>query len=317
MSYMRGVHLRGIDLNLLPPLEALLRLRNVTRAAAEVGLSQPAMSRALGRLRDLVGDPLLVRAHGKLALTPKAERLLAHLAPALDGVKQIFAEKSFDPAAATRTVRIAGVDTQTVLYAPGIMARLAREAPGIDIRFEPIGGEMIARMDQGGLDFVFALATTPLPPGVISEPIARDRLALVMRAGHPWAARRWRVKDYAAVQHVGVSILGDAPSDLDAALAAHGVTRRVALVTPHFTAALAAVGATNMVTTISRTFAERFAGTFGLVLREPPLANTEMQVTLVSSHLRASDPLLGWLRGVIREVAQKEERRLTLRKVRR
>jgi DNA-binding transcriptional LysR family regulator len=170
---------------------------------------------------------------------------------------------------------------------------------------------MLARMDQGALDFVFALSTTPLPPGVLSEPIARDRLALVMRAGHPWVRRRWRLKDYGAVEHVGISILGDAQSDLDAQLATHGVKRRMALTTPHFIAALAVVSATDMVTTISRTFAARFARTFGLVLREPPLATTEMQVTLVSSQVRASDPLLTWLRGVIRAVAERQERGLS------
>lgn len=304
MFIMRQMHLRSIDLNLLPPLEALLRLRNVTRAAAEVGLSQPAMSRALARLRDITGDQLLVRAHGAMALTPKAQRLAAQLAPALDGVSRVFAEPTFDPASAKRVIRIAGVDTQTVLYAPKLMARLAREAPGVDIRFEPYSSDMLARMDQGTLDFTFALATTPLPPGAMSEGIANDRLALVMRAGHPWAKRRWRLKDYGAVDHVGVAIVGDGQSELDAMLASHGVRRRIALVTPHFTAALAAVAATNMVTTVSRTFAQRFATTFRLRLHEPPFAENAMTVTLVWSHLRANDPLLLWLRDAIRDVAK-------------
>lgn len=308
MFIMRQVNLRSLDLNLLPPLEALLRLRNVTRAAAEIGLSQPAMSRALSRLRDLTGDPLLIRARGSMALTLKAQRLATQLAPALDGIGRVFAEPSFDPASAKRTIRIAGVDTQTVLYAPKLMARLAREAPGVDIRFEPYSTDMVARMDQGSLDFAFGLKTTPLPPGAMSEPIAKDRLALVMRAGHPWAKRRWRIKDYAAVDHVGVAIFGDGQSELDATLAAHGVYRRIALVTPHFSAALAAVGTTDMVTTVSRTFAQRFASTFRLSLHEPPFADNELTVTLIWSHLRASDLLLTWLRGVIADIANSAER---------
>jgi DNA-binding transcriptional LysR family regulator len=305
MTTMRQVHLAGLDLNLLPPLEALLRHRNVTRAASDVGLSQPAMSRALGRLRDLIGDPLLVRAHGKFALTPKAERLAAQLAPTLDEVRRIFVEPAFDPAGAKRLIRIAAVDTQTVLLAPALMARLAREAPGVDVRFEPPGHDIVARMEQGTLDFAFALSTTPLPPGAMSEPVTKDKVALVMRARHPWAKRRWRIADYAAVDHVGIAIFGDGQSDIDAVLARHGVTRRIALVTPHFTAALAAVAGTDMVTTVSRAFAERFTRAFNLVLREPPLPDPEMTITLVWSHLRASDPLLAWLRGVIREVAAK------------
>lgn len=306
---MREVNLAGIDLNLLPPLEALLRHRNVTRAALDVGLSQPAMSRALARLRDLTGDKLLVRAHGKFALTPKAARLAAQIAPALDQVKRVFVEPTFNPASAKRTVRIAAVDTQTVLLAPGLMARLAREAPGVDVRFEPPTSDIVSRMEQGTLDFAFALSTTPLPPGAMSMPIANDRLALVMRARHPRANKRWRVADYAAVDHVGIAIFGDGTSDIDATLARHGVKRRIALVTPHFTAALAAVAGSDMVTTLSRTFAERFERAFNLTLREPPFAETEMIVTLVWSDIRANDPLLAWLRDVIRDVAADAERK--------
>lgn len=308
MTIMREVNLAGIDLNLLPPLEALLRVRNVTRAATEVGLSQPAMSRALARLRDLVGDPLLVRARGTMALTPQAQRLAVQLAPALEGVRRVFTEPAFDPGSTKRTIRIAGVDTQTVLYAPKLMARLLREAPGIDVRFEPHFGDMLARMDQGTLDLAFALATTPLPPGALSEPVASDRLALVMRSGHPWAKRRWRIKDYAAVDHVGVAIFGDGQTELDAKLATQGIRRRIALVTPHFSAALAAVAATDMVTTVSRTFTQRFANMFRLALHDPPFDDNDMTVTLVWSHLRANDPLLAWLRGVIRDIAQSEAR---------
>lgn len=308
MLVMREVNLSGLDLNLLPPLEALLRRRNVTHAAAEVGLSQPAMSRALARLRDLLDDPLLVRTQGGLALTPKAERLALQIAPMLDEVKRLFKEPVFDPAAERRVVRIAAVDANTVLYAPALMARLAREAPGIDVQFVPHGPDTGARMDKGGLDLAFALTTSPLPPGAISEPIAKDRLALVTRAGHPRAGQTWRVEDYAAVDHVGVSIFGDRQSEIDAVLAKHGVTRRIALVTPHFITALATVAATDLVTTVSRTFAQRFARAFDLALHEPPLAEIELTSTLVWSHVRASDPLLIWLRGVIREVAQKAER---------
>jgi DNA-binding transcriptional LysR family regulator len=204
-------------------------------------------------------------------------------------------------------IRIAAVDTQTVLLAPALMARLTREAPGIDVRFEPPGIDIVARMEQGALDFAFALSTTPLPPGAMSEPIARDKVALVMRARHPRANRRWRITDYGTVDHVGIAIFGDGQSDIDAVLARHGVRRRIALVTPHFTAALAAVAGTDMVTTLSRAFAERFARAFNLVLREPPLPDTEMIVTLVWSHPRANDPLLTWLRGVIRDVASAGE----------
>jgi DNA-binding transcriptional LysR family regulator len=301
---MREVHLSALDLNLLPALEALLNRRNVTQAAKDVGLSQPAMSRALSRLREVLGDTLLVRAPGGgYALTPRAEALSGQLIATLDHVKAVFREPSFDPAHVQRTVRIAGADTHTLLLAPALMRLLAVRAPNLDIRIENYGPDLVERMETGKLDLAFAVSTTPLPPGARSETYATDRLALVLRRGHPMANRTWTIQDYGKVSHVGISILGDSGSDLDAQLAKVGVHRRMALVTPHFMATLAAVAETDMATTISRVFAQRFASDFGLILKEPPLPNLDLDLTVVWSHVRAADPVLAWLRGVIREAA--------------
>lgn len=302
---MREVHLAGLDLNLLPALEALLKRRNVSEAAKDVGLSQPAMSRAFARLRDVLGDQLLVRVPGGgYTLTPRGEGLSAQLIATLDHVKAVFREPSFDPARVQRTIRIAGIDTHTILLAPALMARLAQEAPGIDIRFENYGPDLVERVETGRLDMAFATSTTPLPPGARSESYAQDRLVLVLRRGHPMANRKWDIEDYGKVSHVGISILGDAGSELDAQLAKVGVHRRMALVTPHFIAALAAVSQTDMATTMSRVFASRFSEQFGLILKEPPLPNIELELTLVWSHVRAADPVLAWVRKVIGEVAK-------------
>ncbi len=212
--------------------------------------------------------------------------------------------RAFDPAAVHRTVRIAASDAQTVLLALAIIARLARAAPDIDVRMVPYSFNLLQQMECGELDLAFAVATTALPPGAMSEPAATDRLALVMRRGHPAARRKWTIAHYGQVDHVGISILGDGLSELDAQLAAAGVTRRMTLITPHFMAALATVAATDMITTISETFARRFADAFDLVLRQPPTKETELQMTLVWSHVRGSDPFVAWFRALVRDVAQ-------------
>jgi DNA-binding transcriptional LysR family regulator len=301
---MRDVHLASVDLNLLPALEALLKRRNVSQAAKDVGLTQPAMSRALARLREVLGDTLLVRVPGGYALTPRAEALSGQLIATLDHVKAVFREPSFDPARVQRTIRIAGADTHTILMAPALMRKLAEQAPGIDIRIENYGPNLVERMETSQLDLAFAVSTTPLPPGARSETYAYDRLALVLRKGHPLAKKKWTIEDYGRIPQVGISILGDAGSDMDAQLAKAGVHRRMALVTPHFMAALAAVAGTDMATTISRVFASRFADQFGLVLKEPPLPNIDLDLTVVWSHVRAADPALAWVRTAIREVAR-------------
>jgi len=299
---MREVNLSGLDLNLLPPLEALLRRRNVTRAAAEVGLSQPAMSRALARLRAVFGDPLLVRNGGRLVPTPLGEAVAGKAGAALAGLRDLFRPEDFDPSTLKRAIRIAAADAQTILLAPRLVARLAAEAPGVDLRFEPIGRDIIDRMEQGFVDLCFATAATPLPPGAFSEKLARDRLALVMRRGHPAENLDWSLADYGRLPHATVAFFGDGVSEIDAALAAAGVERRIALTTPHFMATLAAVAESDCVTTISRAFARRFADQLGLVLRKPPLPDA-LDVTIVGLRLRAADPALKWFRGLMREEA--------------
>ena len=299
---MREVNLAGLDLNLLPALEALLRLRNVTRAAAEVGLSQPAMSRALARLREIFGDPLLVRIGGGLSPTPAAEALQPKVAAALEGLRGLFRPPAIDPAGLKRTFRLAAADVQTILIAPRLVARLEREAPGVDLAFSSIGRDILARMEQGEVDICFAVTGTPLPPGAVSETVARDRLALVMRRGHPAANRQWTVADYALYRHATVSFFGDGVSEIDARLSAAGVERRIGLTTPHFMATVAAVAETDLVTTISAAFAARFAAQFDLVLKPPPFDDA-LETTAVSTRLRAADPALIWFRKILREVA--------------
>ena len=299
---MREVNLAGLDLNLLPALEALLRRRNVTHAAAEVGLSQPAMSRALARLRETFGDPLLIRAGGGLAPTPLARSLAPKVGAALDELRGLFRAEDFDPAALHRVIRLAGGDAHAILIGPRLMARLEVEAPGVDLRFEAVGRDIISRMEQGEVDLCLATATTPLPPGVFSEELARDRLALVMRRGHPAANRAWTLADYAAFPHATVAFFADGVSEIDARLAAAGVERRIALTSPYFMAAVAAVAASDLVTTISAAFARRFAGALDLVLRAPPFDDA-LDMTMVGMKLRAADPAMQWFRRVLREEA--------------
>jgi DNA-binding transcriptional LysR family regulator len=160
---MHGAHLSAIDLNLLPLLDALLAERHVTRAGRRVVLSQPAASRGLGRLRDLLGDPLLVRTGLATTLTPRAEALREPVRRALGAVGDVLAPPApFDPAHLVRTVRIACDDYGAlVVLAPGV-ARLTRAAPGLDVRVTV--AERIAR--SFGAHLPVAIFEPPLPlPG--------------------------------------------------------------------------------------------------------------------------------------------------------
>lgn len=295
-------HLRGVDLNLLPVLEALLRHRNATRAGIEVGLSQPAMSRALGRLRHLLDDPLLVRGPRGLMLSPRADALRQPLAGLLAGIGTLLVDPPFDPAAEQRTLRLAMTDAQAELLLAPLVRRVADIAPGVVLEWVPIAPSLPERMLTGEIDLTLALDSTPLPRGAASEPLMEDRLVVVVRAGHPCGAQ-WHMADYARYPSVVVSLLGDRASEIDAALAAAGLERSVAAIVPTFRAAAEIVAVTDSVTTISQSFATRLATSLGLTMIEPPLANVRLGVVTVSARYRGTDPIIAWLRGVLRDVA--------------
>jgi DNA-binding transcriptional LysR family regulator len=301
---MQKTHIHGLDLKLAPALEALLRLRSVSRAAAELGLSQPAMSRALARLRDVLDDPLLVSAPGGYALTAKATALQPRLADAMAALGEVFHPARHDPTRERRTVRLAASDLHTGLFLPHVIARLAREAPGVDLQVEAYSPATVDRVLGGAVDLAFAQSVTPLPPGASSAWLGEDRLALVMRRGHPAADRVWTLGDYAVWPQAAVSLTGDGVTEMDARLAAIGARRRLALVTPYFSAALQAVAASDCVTTLSEAFARRHAATLDLVVREPPFADAAFGVTLVCHERLAADPLLVWLTTLLREATQ-------------
>jgi DNA-binding transcriptional LysR family regulator len=123
-----------------------------------------------------------------------------------------------------------------------------------------------------------------------------------MRRGHPAANRTWSLPDYAASPHATVGLFADGLSEIDARLATEGIERRIALTTPHFMGTIAAVAATDLVTTISVTFARRFVESFDLVLREPPFDN-DLELTVIGMALRARDPAMQWFRKLLREEA--------------
>jgi len=263
------------------------------------------MSRALARLRDLLGDPILVKAPGGLAPTARAAALLPQLTASLDRLGGVLRPPAFAPEALDRTFRIAATDVQALLLGPPLLARLRAEAPRATLQFVIVGADVRERIATGDIDLAFATSTTPLPPGAHSEPLVEDRLVLVTRRG---AVAPATLTDYARRDHVTVAIFGDRMSEIDAELAEAGLTRRIVFTTPHFLVALAAVGATDCVTTLSAALARRFAPTFGLALQESPLRGKALMLTMVVTATRAHDPGLVWLKARIREAASEAYR---------
>ena len=225
--------LAAIDLNQLVALDALLAEESITRAARRVGLSQPAMSHTLARLRGVFGDPLLVRAGRRMMLTPRALELAEPLAQALAGLERAIGRPDpFDPRLARRVVRVAAMDFVQLVLLPPLCAALLREAPGVEVVAVPPPEPPDRALVEGELDLAIGLARDA--PGLRQRELLRERFVCVVRKGHPGVGRELTVRRFARLSHALVSPRGLAVGAVDAALAKRGLTRRVVVTLPSF-----------------------------------------------------------------------------------
>jgi len=226
--------LRAVDLNLLVVLDALLDEAHVSRAAARVGLSQPAASSALERCRHLFGDRLLERAPGGMRLTPKAESLKAPLRASLDAIGHLVDAQPPLLAEIRQTVRIAMADAPGGTIAPALYAELARTAPGLDLVMHPWRGAEAALTAMARDEIDLAISVLPAPGASFRRrELLRENYVVAMRQDHP-AARTFSLEAWLAHPHVLVSSSGETVGALDEALAERGLVRRVGMVVPSF-----------------------------------------------------------------------------------
>ena len=222
---------KRLDLNLLHTLEALLEERNVTRAAARLHLSQPAVSAQLARLRELFGDPLLLPAQRGMRPTAKAEQLLAPLQASLRQLRETLqTSQDFDPAAASMTLRLACTDYAQAVAALPLIQRLRRLAPGIRVAMRHLETSRLPRQAESGEVDLALISPEDAPPGLHAKPLFEDRYVLIGRQGHPAWRRGLTLARYLEHEHVVVSLgSGDFSTAVDAALAEQALARRVAL----------------------------------------------------------------------------------------
>ena len=305
---MHEKHLRGVDLNLLTLLDALLTHGGVGRAAAAVNLSQPAMSRALGRLRALFDDPLLVRIGGSTLLTARATALAGPVRKLLSATAALIAPAAFTPDTWEATALIAATDHQAVTLLPPLAARLRRDAPRLDLELRALVAAQMEPLRRGDLHLGFTLHE-PLPDGFASRPLYRDRFVTLMRRDHPAApGPRDRIpltpERFAALDQVLVTVMGEGPGAVDLALAQQGLRRRVAVRQPHFYGALAIVAATDLIVTLPSSIADRFAGPFDLIRSPAPVAGEPFTIAMIWSDTLTSDPAQAWLRQCVVDAAR-------------
>ncbi len=303
---MNEIHLSNLDLNLLVTLEVLLRKEGVTEAAKELGLSQSAVSHALGRLRDQFDDDLLVRSGRSMVLTEKARALEEPLRRALKSLQDVVTpEEPFDPGTDAATVTIAANDFAQFTLLPALMEALQERAPKMDLRVRDLGGAApTQRLAEGTVDLALTLGLPEhISPSLYRVDLFPIELVSVVRADHPRVEDRLTLEEYVELPHLLVSPRGDDQGVVDLTLRQQGLSaRRIALV-PNFLVAPFIVARSDMVLTTSWRVVERFAPVLPLRVVAPPLELTRGTVSVVWHPRSHRDRRHRFVRDLIREVS--------------
>jgi len=263
--------MKGVDFNLLAVFEAIVRTRSVTIAAEEAGLSKAAMSHALARLRRELGDPVLVRSGKDWQLSERALALRSELSALTNAARRVLsAPTAFEPATADREFRINATDHMLSLIGVPLGHVVAKEAPGVALRFLPIAHDDASPLREGNVDLAFGFFRE-LPAELRTQSLFDDRLACVVRRGHPRVNGRMTLKCFLAMKHVIVAPRGKPGTAVDDALAARGLKRRAARSVPFYLVALDLVAQSDCVVTMSERLARAQEERFRLQVLRPPL----------------------------------------------
>ncbi|HSI58622.1 MAG TPA: LysR family transcriptional regulator [Ideonella sp.] len=297
---------KGIDLNLLAAFDALMNERNVTRAAVRVGVSQPAMSAALSRLRNLVGDPLFLRSAEGLLPTPRSRDLAEPISQALRQIESALVdEPAFVPRDAALTFTLGLSDYPAFVLLPTLLQALGKQAPGVSLSVRAFSDRdsAVDLLDAGTIDAAVGVPPTHSESRILTRTILRDEFVTIMRRDHPTARRGMDMKAFLALPHVLVSPEGDRHGLVDEALAKLGKRRTLALTLPQMFAAPAVVAQTDMTATVMRRVALNSAARRKLVLFPPPVKLPPVNFDLIWH--RRNDGHVGqrWLRELVEALA--------------
>ncbi|HWI83553.1 LysR family transcriptional regulator [Ramlibacter sp.] len=314
---MKSPNFRTLDLNLLRVFDQVMAERNLTRAASSLAMTQPAVSNALNRLRDALGDKLLVRSGYGVEPTPKALAVWPAIADALRQIESSLSPGDFVPAHANTTFVLAMADATAAELMPGLVEIIDREAPGVSMRVLPLSTRDPRRLlDDGEMDLAVGFFPAVLAeltgheqagrlPAFDHQRLFGGEYVCVMRKGHPLARSPLTIKRYCEARHLRVSFTGRPFGFVDEALASLGRQRRVVLTVNQFFTAGRVVATSDLVTVLPRHFVDVTGMEHEFTLRELPF---DLPPVLVHSlwHRRQSQRSdHAWLRTAVAESARK------------
>ncbi len=305
MNIIHQMNLNAVDLNLLTAFNALMEHRHVTQAGQAIGLSQPAMSNALSRLRALFDDQLLVRTPEGMTPTPRALELHAPIRQALAQISgALNGRAAFDPANTERTFTIAMAEDAAFLLLPRLKARIGAEAPGISVHVQTttyIPGVELIEAEE--CEFSVGMVPGNVPKFVRSLPLYSESLICIARKGHPVFAGDFTLDDFLAYPHVAIRPSARARSRVDMALSMVNRERKVAVTVPHMLIVPFLLPNTDLIGALAQRIARHFAPLTGLETRPIPVDVPGYDACLTWHQRFDDDPAHAWMRSVIAEIA--------------
>lgn len=300
---MRITQLRQADLNLLVVFAVFAEERNVSRAAARLLLSQPAVSRALQRLRGMFRDDLFVRTASGYELTPQGQRLLQEVEVMLPRLDRLLSGSRFDPATEQARFRIAATDNAASVLMPLLCRDVLPEARKVLFDFVAWSDGSYNGLAHGSLDLVLNAEEGNIPPQLSSEVLYEEQFACVVSADAPYK-RRLTTKQYLAGEHIGIAVFGGLQTIPEKRLTAAGYRRKVVIQVPYFAAAMKGVVGTRLIATVPRRLAEAERHNPDIRVLQAPPELSGFKYVMIWHPRVATDASHAWLRSTMRRVGQ-------------
>jgi DNA-binding transcriptional LysR family regulator len=307
------MNFRTLDLNLLRVFDVVMVERNVTRAASRLAMTQPAVSNALRRLRETIGEDLFVPGSTGVAPTPHASALWPAVRQALAGLREVFDPQAFDPAHDERNFTLAMADATAAVLVPPMVAALACDGARVDLRIEPLTTrDPRPQLERGTADAAIgffpdvarALAASGGQGETVLEPLYECEYVCVLRHDHPLCAQpALTLDDYCAADHARVSFAGRKHGFVDEALARLGRARRVMLTINHFATAVQVVRQSDLLAVFPRTYVALSGFADQLAIRPLPFELPRIEIGLLWHRRHERDPAQRWLRETIQRTA--------------
>lgn len=294
------MELSDIDLNQLVLFQHLMVERRVSRVAEKMGLTQPAVSNTLAKLRRQFGDELFVRSAAGMVPTPFAEQLAEPIGYALGMIHSGLNQAShFEPASLKHTLTIGMTDIGEIVFLPALVERLRHEAPGVSLStVRTTATSLRDDMESGKVD----LAIGPLPQlkaGFFQRRLFRQRYVCLFRKGHPLDRKRFTLADFKAAEHVVIVSAGTGHGKIDELIRRAGAERRTRLTVPHFVGLGHLLQRSDLVATVTERLAHSLVEPFGLTLRPPPIELPDIAINVFWHAKVHRSPMHQWLRGVV------------------